>query len=105
MDLQSLSVPELRNHQVAIAKQIELKKKQSVKDALNAANEAVKQHGFESVHEVINGATVKEAKERKAIEPKYRNSHGLTWTGRGKKPLWVIAGLEAGYSLESFLIA
>ena len=32
---------------------------------------------------------------------KYRDSHGLSWTGRGPKPNWLKAALEAGQSLES----
>jgi DNA-binding protein H-NS len=39
------------------------------------------------------------------IAPKYRNSAtGETWTGRGKRPKWVVARLEAGENLESMLI-
>ncbi len=107
MDLSALSIPELRNQHQAITRQLELMKKQSAKNALIAANKAVQDHGFESVHEVLNGAPAKEQKERKAVEPKYRNpdNHEQTWTGRGKKPLWITAKLQSGNSLESFLIA
>ena len=32
---------------------------------------------------------------------KYRDSHGHSWTGRGPKPKWLTAALEAGQSLET----
>lgn len=37
---------------------------------------------------------------------KYQNPYdpSQTWTGRGKRPNWLVERLEAGESLESFLI-
>lgn len=37
--------------------------------------------------------------------PMYRNAHGLTWAGKGKRPNWLRAELAAGASIESFKIA
>lgn len=38
------------------------------------------------------------------VEPKYRNSNGHTWTGRGLKPNWLKAALHNGATLEQFAI-
>lgn len=35
---------------------------------------------------------------------RYRDSTGRTWTGMGRKPGWVIAGLAAGKTLADFAI-
>jgi DNA-binding protein H-NS len=44
-------------------------------------------------------------KVRRPAKAKYRNPNGPeTWTGRGLKPLWLRAALEAGKSLDSMLI-
>ncbi len=44
-------------------------------------------------------------KPRKAIAPKYRNPAGdETWSGRGMKPVWFKAALEAGIPAEDMLI-
>ena len=43
-------------------------------------------------------------KPKKAIKPKYRLPTGETWTGRGIKPRAFTAALEAGHSIEEFLI-
>lgn len=42
----------------------------------------------------------------KKAAPKYHNpeDNSSTWTGRGRKPLWVLAALESGKSLEDLLI-
>ena len=36
--------------------------------------------------------------------PKYRNAEGKTWSGRGRKPNWVIDALGRGESLDNYLI-
>ena len=43
---------------------------------------------------------------RKPILPKYQHpdDSSLTWTGRGRKPLWVIEQLENGQTLETLAI-
>ena len=40
------------------------------------------------------------------VATKYRHPKdaSLKWTGRGRKPLWLVAELEKGRKLESFLI-
>lgn len=51
----------------------------------------------------------KAAKARKSagtgsVAPKYRDSAGNTWTGRGKQPVWLRNAIAAGASLDSFKI-
>ena len=39
-------------------------------------------------------------------EAKYRDAHGNEWSGgRGRRPQWVIAAMEAGEDLENYRIA
>jgi len=39
-------------------------------------------------------------------EPKYRDAHGNEWSGgRGRRPQWVIAAIEAGEDIENYRIA
>lgn len=41
------------------------------------------------------------------VFPKYRNSMepSETWSGRGKQPRWLVAALNAGHTIEEFLIS
>ena len=43
---------------------------------------------------------------KKPVAPKYQHPDDstLTWTGRGRKPLWVIEQLENGLSIEALAI-
>lgn len=45
------------------------------------------------------------AKSKTAKAPKYGDSSGNTWGGMGKRPLWLKDALEAGSSLEQFLLS
>lgn len=48
----------------------------------------------------------KAAKPRGTVPPKYRDPEepSLTWTGRGRKPKWVLEREAEGRTLESMLI-
>ena len=40
----------------------------------------------------------------KKVAPKYRGPKGVTWSGRGLKPRWLVAELKKGKKLEQFAI-
>ena len=42
--------------------------------------------------------------EKKPAEPKYANTDGLTWTGRGVAPKWISEHIANGGKKEDFLI-
>lgn len=67
-------------------------------EAKRAAEEAARQFGF-SLEEVVS------SKGGKGIA-KYANPEdsSQTWTGKGRKPKWVIEALEAGKSVEELEI-
>jgi DNA-binding protein H-NS len=56
----------------------------------------------------IDGAKGKSGSSRKGtkVAAKYRNPHDVsqTWTGRGVKPRWLKALVDAGKKIEDFLI-
>jgi len=49
------------------------------------------------------GGSRRSLKGRK-IAPKYRDSEGNTWAGRGARPKWLVAALKKGKKLDSFLV-
>jgi len=63
----------------------------------------VEEAGY-SIDDVMS--TGKASTPKKKAPPKYRNPEddSSTWTGRGRKPLWVLAALESGKSLDDLLI-
>ncbi|MEQ5871174.1 H-NS histone family protein [Sagittula sp. NFXS13] len=69
-------------------------------EAKRAAELAAKEYGF-SLDEVLQSGT----KASKGA-PKYVNPEDptQTWTGRGRKPNWLIEALDAGKSLDDMAI-
>jgi len=60
------------------------------------------EHGF-SINELFDGRTA--GKHRSGVA-RYANptDRSQTWTGRGRKPNWVISGLKKGANLDDFAI-
>lgn len=53
----------------------------------------------------LDGSAARGSRKGSVVAPKYRNpATGETWTGRGRKPLWLVAQLAQGRTRESFLI-
>ena len=59
--------------------------------------------GFD-VNELMSGKAIKRRGGK--VAPKFANPKDPThtWTGRGRKPLWIVAELKKGKKLENFAI-
>lgn len=42
---------------------------------------------------------------RSSVKPKYRGPDGELWSGRGRKPRWVVTIMEKGETLDSYRIS
>ena len=105
-DISNLSVEELKKLQVEAEALIASKKDQEVEDAYNQILAIAENVGL-SIDQILElGATKRKKTTRKSVEPRYRSKANPndTWTGRGKQPRWLVAELEKGAKLESFLI-
>ena len=102
MNLSELSFAELQDLHTKIATAIEQQQAAEKAEAKKQILELVKLHGL-SLDDVLSKAT---ASVRKPVEAKYKNPNdeSLTWTGRGRKPVWVQALLDEGFSLEDLAI-
>lgn len=100
IDLDALSKDELAKLKSDVEKAMGSLESRRRADALKAARDAAKEHGF-TLEELMGPAP---AKSKSA--PKYANpaNPSQTWTGRGRKPKWVISALEAGQSIDDLAI-
>ena len=82
---------------------VEIKKREKVakRDLIRKIEQLAEESGF-SLDEVM--ATNKPSTKKAAA--KYANPENAeqTWTGRGRKPHWVLDALEAGQTLEDLAI-
>jgi len=101
MNLENMTSAELKTLQGEVSEAIEKRLHQDRVDAKAAAEKAAEEFGF-SLSELVDKP--KSVKSKAA--PKYKNPNdpSQTWSGRGRKPVWLIEALEAGTNLESLEI-
>jgi DNA-binding protein H-NS len=102
IDLSKLDLDELKQLQKDVEKAIKDFEARRKQEALAAAEATAREMGF-SLGELIGDVP---KGKRVANPPKYRHPENpeVTWTGRGRQPAWIKEGLEAGKSLDDFLI-
>lgn len=100
--LDKLSLDELKSLQKDVAAAIASFEQRRKADAMEAVKAAAKSHGF-SLDDLMGG---KVAKTRTPAKPKYAypENPSVTWTGRGRKPKWVVDALARGKSLDDLAI-
>ncbi len=102
VDLEKMSIKELKTLQTQVSKQIEGYEERKKREAVKALEDKAKSLGF-SLNELVG---IKTTRKRAPAKPKYANpgNKSETWTGRGRRPRWVEAALKSGKSLEDMAI-
>lgn len=100
VNLETLSLAELRDLRNKVERAINSYEERRRKEALAAIESAAREHGFNLAE--LTG--VKTTRSKSA--PKYANPANpqQTWSGRGRKPLWVQEHLNDGKPLEELAI-
>jgi DNA-binding protein H-NS len=105
MNLSSLSLPELTKLQKALPAAIKRRRANERKSIIIEVRALVAQRGFD-FDELLNGIVTSQELSKKPVKPlpiiKYRHPQdsSLQWTGRGRKPAWVIRWEADGNALS-----
>lgn len=101
MELDKLSYAELVALKNKVDNEIKSREHEEKARAKKQIVELARAHGL-SIEEVLG----KGGAPRKPVEAKYRHPQHpeLTWTGRGRKPVWVQELLAAGKTLQDIAI-
>ena len=101
IDLETLSRDDLQKLINDAQKALKTVDARRMAEAKRAAEMAAKEFGF-SLDDVVHAGGAKGSKGA----PKYVNpmDPSQTWTGRGRKPNWLIDALDAGKSLEDMAL-
>jgi DNA-binding protein H-NS len=106
-ELNELSLSELNSLEKKIAKAISKKKKADKKKALSLIEAKAREMGF-SLSELTGNTRAPRgtAKVRKPGVARFANPEDATqtWTGKGRRPAWVISWVEAGKNLDDLAI-
>lgn len=102
IDLNAFSLAELKQLEKDIAKAISSFEGRQKAEAFSKVNALAAELGF-PLADLVGFAP---AKKRSESVAKYRHPENpeITWSGRGRKPTWIVEALAAGKSLEDFAI-
>lgn len=128
MDISNLSLSELRRLQARVEAEINRRADSTKRDLLKKVQKMASDAGV-SLEELIDSKPAKPAgakrgrkpkaaaaapaaaavvrgKKKGKVAPQYRHPEdaSLQWTGRGRKPQWVVQQLDAGKSLDDLKI-
>ncbi len=102
IDLNALSLKELKDLQAAVTKAVSGFDDRKRKAALSQVEEAARALGF-TLSELTGTAV---PRKRSPAVPKFANPANATdtWSGRGRKPRWFVAALKSGKTAEQMAI-
>ena len=101
----TVSLAELLEQREELAHQIDAARRATKAHAVSEIRRLMAEHAL-TEEDVIQKPSARAApKLGTKVPPKFRDpTSGVTWTGRGLKPLWLLAALESGQSLNDFAI-
>jgi len=104
INLDKMSLKELRDLEAKLSKAIAVARQRERVNALKKAEAAAASAGF-SLAELVGGSRGRGRGKSKSMA-KYANPENPadTWTGRGRKPNWLVAKLNKGSKLQDFAI-
>ena len=103
MQLEKLSLKELRDLQAKVSKAIFYFEKKRKAEALSELKALARSKGFslEEILEEINSKKAKVPSAAKYVDP---SDPDHSWSGRGRRPKWIVDALQNGASLEYFAL-
>jgi DNA-binding protein H-NS len=102
IDLEALSLNELKQIQKDIAKAISGYENRQKADARTKVEAFARELGY-SLSELL-GAETKFTRARVAPKYKHPENPALTWSGRGRQPRWFVDALASGKSPDDLMI-
>lgn len=100
-ELDGMSLKQLLDLQSKLALAIEARREDEREDVKQVVADLVEKRGF-SVDELFGSRR----RKGRAVRVKYQNRQNPseTWTGRGRKPNWLVAALAKGKKMEDFAV-
>jgi len=111
INLEKMELEALKGLQKDVAKAIERFAARKLEKAIQAAGKVAEEHGYD-LKDLVAAASRKSKRKpggtaaSTPLPPKYEDPDNPSniWSGRGRRPAWVKAKLEAGKALDSLKI-
>ena len=107
MNLSKLSGQELRQLQRDIDKEIAGRRKEEQKQAKRELKEVADKYGF-ALDDLLKGSTSgskKGSRGSSTVRFRHPDDPSKTWSGRGRKPIWIKEWEAAGHSVDELQAA
>jgi len=106
MDLSKYTIAELKELQARIPAAIEKKKSEDKQTVLKEMKALAEAKGYSLDELVGKSAGARKGAPRGPVAVKYRHpaNSALTWTGRGRKPGWVVEWLNSGKNMDGLAV-
>ena len=101
-NIETMSLKELKSLQKDLAKAISNFEDRKKSDARSKIEIIAKEMGY-SLADLIS-TEVKPSRAPAAAKYRHPENAVVTWSGRGRKPLWFVAALDAGKSPEDMAV-
>lgn len=101
-DIEAFSLKELKRLQKDLAKAISTYEDRHKRDARSKLEAIAKDMGYSLAELIVN--EVKPTRSLAATKYRHPENAELTWSGRGRMPLWFVAALKAGNSPEDLSV-
>lgn len=102
IDLNSMTLKELKDLQARVTREVNDFKDRKRREALSALEEKARELGFNFSE--LTGATKQRKRSPALVKFVNPNNRSETWSGRGRKPLWFVAALNAGVNPDSMSV-
>jgi len=103
MDLSKYSSEELRKLKKDIDREIESRRKEDAKKAQQELKQVAERYGF-NLTDLVGGQPAKPTKAKGKVRFQHPSDSGKTWSGRGRKPVWIKEWEAAGRSLDELRV-
>ena len=103
VNVDKMSLKDLMDLDLKVQRAIAIAKERERADLKSKIEKMASESGF-AVSELFGGG--RGGPKGRTVAPKYANPDNAseTWTGRGRKPKWLVAKLSKGGSMDKFLI-
>lgn len=102
-DLTKYTAPQLHQLKKDIDKEIKSRRKEDAKRAQSEMKEVAAKYGL-SLEEIIGGKATTSAKSNATVKFRHPTDPKKTWSGRGRKPVWLREWEEAGKSVDDLRV-
>lgn len=103
MNLSKYSTQELNQLKRDIDKELKSRRKEDAKQAQKELKSVAEKYGF-NLNELVGAQTPRGSKGTAPARFRHPNDPSKTWSGRGRKPVWIKEWESAGRSLDELRV-